>query len=309
MNRENKSSTTSNNFNRLKSEYIEKISESVVPEDYSRLQATKKGEGVKTNTQRLSIGEKDPELPQYEYKGPEGARPLENKGNDKNFQRAGSAVVGNSGTRFKHAGPGNTAKGLSVHWENTVDSKNEGETSKEKAEEAGALGKEETPIEEGPDVLKDTFKVENQVYENVHFIPKLNPFNQKYDEFHEARKGFSKSIRPHSMYTASSAPFAKTENSQVKISEMSNKNPYNVALKNGTEHWKTLYQTEMAYDAKGPVNRSEIPKWVRWDKAHQTGSLVQRTEYMFSYGDLGHDPRHIMGRNAVALNQVDDPLK
>jgi hypothetical protein len=159
-----------------------------------------------------------------------------------------------------------------------------------------------------PNILRRTFRVENPVYKQVHWIPPINPFNQVYDEFHDARKTFAGSIavKPEEL-----DQFAQTEKTQQKSSVISPNNPLNEVGATGTEHWISIYQSKMEADPKRPFNRSKAAFWTNAnnDPLHRANSMTGLTDFQINIGELGHNPRQLMNEKSTKLKELDDCLK
>lgn len=159
-----------------------------------------------------------------------------------------------------------------------------------------------------PQSVQRSHRVDNPIYNRVNWIPSLNPFHQKYEEFHQGRESFRESMTVKPQENDSVALNAKTKQ---KLFEISEENPKNEVVKSGTEHWGSMQQSRLVFDPNAPRNSSKIPDWAVSDRKsqHKTVSLTKKSDYAINYGELGHNPKDIMDRKATFFAKTNEPLK
>lgn len=79
-------------------------------------------------------------------------------------------------------------------------------------------------------------------------------------------------------------------------------------LKSGTEFWQTTYQNSIRNPYQNTKSRLMKPN-IGPNGYHSTQCRTQVTEYNFSYGKLGSNPRSIMPPAATKKPLIDDHLK
>jgi len=100
---------------------------------------------------------------------------------------------------------------------------------------------------------------------------------------------------------------AKRENNQ-KTGHI-DVNDVNSKMKNGTEYWQSTQQNSYEAWRHPELARGSKPEWTYHNPAYVTQYKIGASEYRFSYGDYGSDPREKLPSTLSKQEKREDTLK